>query len=486
MTKLRAAALLTAASLMVLTACEGFREAMTAHVDVAARAESQQLSVQRLADLMGKSQVPVSKEVAQSIADLWVNYQLLAKAGASGDSLADTTLIDEVMWPVYTQSRTTKWYQVVASSWVIDTSNLEQKYNEGQQLLAARHILFMVPAGQEATGSDSIRRKADGVLKRATSSNFAALAKQYGSDGTKDTGGDLGVFPPASMIPEFSAAVAALKPGEIGPLVKTQHGYHIVRRNTYAEAREQFRSQYEGQQRTRIESTYVAGVESAGKIQFRPNVAKVVKDVAADPEGHANDRTVIATSILGDFTAAKLNRWLNGFSQPEQIRTQLQQIPDSQITVFVRNLIRNELFIRQADSAKVKLDTAEVSSIRQAFRSMVQNTMMGLQVAPSTLQDSAKTPAERERLAASRVDGYLDRLLAQQEGYVQVPPPLAQALRERYEGRANAAGLTRAVEAGQKIRAVADSAKAAAQPKSAVPMPGAPDTAGRGRGGRGG
>lgn len=468
MIKFRVAAL---AVLLVVPACDGFREAMTAHVDVAARAESRELSVQRLSEMIGKSQVPVNAQVAQSIADLWVSYQLLATAAAKGDSLADSTLIDEVMWPVYTQGRQQKWFEVVSATWPVDTSNLEEKYNTGA-LLSARHILFQVPAGQEATGSDSVRRKAESVLRQTTSANFAAMAKQHGSDGTKDTGGDLGVFTPEQMIPDFSAAVAALKPGQIGPLLRTQFGYHIIRRNTFAEAQEQFRTMYSTRARQVAESTYVAGVENAAKIQFRPNLAKVVKEVAADLEGHRDSRTVIATSTMGDFTAGHVARWISGFNQPERIRFELQQANDTLLPNFVKNLMRSELFLRQADSANVKLDTAEVASIRNAFRGVVVNTWSGLRLSPSQLSDSAKTEEERERLAAARADAYLERLVQGQEAFVEVPPPLANALRERYDGRVLAAGLSRAVESAQKLRAAADSAKAAQQPKSAVPLPG--------------
>src|SRR6187549_1850781 len=111
MLKARIAAL---AALVALTACEGLKEAMTAHVDVVARAGKQELSVQRLADLMGGSPVvPLTKPVAEQIAQVWVSYQLLGKAAAAGDSLVDTVLIDKVMWPVYAQSKTVKWMQRV-------------------------------------------------------------------------------------------------------------------------------------------------------------------------------------------------------------------------------------------------------------------------------------------------------------------------------------------------------------------------------------
>ena len=46
-------------------ACDGFKEAMTAHVDVAARAGSQELSVTRLAELLGASKVPLRRDVVR-------------------------------------------------------------------------------------------------------------------------------------------------------------------------------------------------------------------------------------------------------------------------------------------------------------------------------------------------------------------------------------------------------------------------------------
>lgn len=475
MSRSRLLALLLVAS---VTACEGFKEAMTAHVDVAARAGSQELSVQRLADMIGKSQVPVRKEVAQSIADVWVNYQLLGVAAANGDTLNDPKAIDEAMWPVYTQQKTRKWYDKISASFVADTSNMEGKFNDGA-LLGARHILFQVPAGQEATGSDSIRRKAEGVLKTTTAANFAAMAKKYGSDGTKDAGGSLGVFPKGAMVPEFEQAVLALKPGEIGPLVKTQFGYHIIRRSTYAEVKDDFAKQYEQISRRAAESTFVANVETNAKVVVKPTAAKLVKEIAANPDEYREDKSVVATFAGGEMTAGRIVKWLGGFPQPEQVLMQLQQAPDSIIPMFVKSVVRNELFLRAADSAKIELDTADVNGVRRSFSALVTNSWAGLGVAPSTLADSAKTKDAKLKLAAARIDAYVDRLIQQQERYVEVPAPLATALHNKYEGRVNAAGLERAVQAALKIRATADSARSAAQPKSAVPIPetkGAPDT----------
>src|ERR687883_1236573 len=105
-----------AAVLLALAACDGFREAMTAHVDVAAKAGSQELSVDRLAQMLGQVKVPVTQEIAKAVTDLWVNYQLIGEAAARGDSLNDPKVIDQALWPIIAQQRAQKWHERVAKN----------------------------------------------------------------------------------------------------------------------------------------------------------------------------------------------------------------------------------------------------------------------------------------------------------------------------------------------------------------------------------
>lgn len=100
--------------------------------------------------------------------------------------------------------------------------------------VTASHILV----ADEATAKEILAKLQAGEA-------FEDLAKQYGTDGTKDAGGSLGTFGRGEMVQEFEDAAFALQPGEISDVVKTEFGYHIIKvddknqgTQTYDEAKE--------------------------------------------------------------------------------------------------------------------------------------------------------------------------------------------------------------------------------------------------------
>lgn len=61
---------------------------------------------------------------------------------------------------------------------------------------------------------------------------FSLLATLYSEDpGSAAEGGELGLMPRGTFVPEFEAAAYKLKDGEISDIVKTQFGYHLIKLN---------------------------------------------------------------------------------------------------------------------------------------------------------------------------------------------------------------------------------------------------------------
>lgn len=60
--------------------------------------------------------------------------------------------------------------------------------------------------------------------------DFEAIAKQQSKCPSGKKGGDLGFFSRGQMVKEFENAAFSLKPGQISRPVKTQFGWHVIKR----------------------------------------------------------------------------------------------------------------------------------------------------------------------------------------------------------------------------------------------------------------
>ncbi|MCW4016876.1 MAG: peptidylprolyl isomerase [Candidatus Bathyarchaeota archaeon] len=74
-------------------------------------------------------------------------------------------------------------------------------------------------------------KEVNAVLERLKKGEkFSAIAKDVSLCPSKKRGGDLGTFGRGQMVKEFETAAFALDKGQISGIVKTQFGYHIIKR----------------------------------------------------------------------------------------------------------------------------------------------------------------------------------------------------------------------------------------------------------------
>jgi len=156
-------------------------------------------------------------------------------------------------------------------------AELKQAYEEKKQTFdqaQARHILIafkgssaLQPGKKELTEEEA-KAKADELRKKIVAgTDFAEVAKAESDDsGSGARGGDLGTFGRGQMVPEFDKAVFETKVGEVGPVIRTKYGYHIVQvQERKASAMEDVKPQLEQELRQKkLQSTLDAMNKTAG------------------------------------------------------------------------------------------------------------------------------------------------------------------------------------------------------------------------------
>jgi peptidyl-prolyl cis-trans isomerase D len=94
----------------------------------------------------------------------------------------------------------------------------------------ASHILFKVD--KNAKPEDKAKAKADAekvLAEIKKGADFAEKARQHGTDGTRNRGGDLGWFDQNTMVKPFTEAIFnANTTGLVQKVVETEFGYHLI------------------------------------------------------------------------------------------------------------------------------------------------------------------------------------------------------------------------------------------------------------------
>ena len=129
----------------------------------------------------------------------------------------------------------------------------------------ASHILV----AEEAKAKDLKKQLDEGA-------DFAKLAAEHGTDGTKTRGGDLGYFVKEQMVPEFANAAFALEKGAISDPVKSPFGWHLIyvadKRNKPVPPIEQVREQIVAELSKGLQEKIISEGRAGAKVE-QPELA---------------------------------------------------------------------------------------------------------------------------------------------------------------------------------------------------------------------
>ena len=134
--------------------------------------------------------------------------------------------------------------------------------------------------------------QAKDVLERVKKEPFEEVAKQVSLDtATAGKGGDLDFLRREQMFPDFAKAAFALKPGEVGDVVRTPFGYHIIKMvdrkkgqpSTFEQVKEQLRRRMTEERQNQRYQEWMKGLEAAAKITRDESLLPVGKVTPAAP-----------------------------------------------------------------------------------------------------------------------------------------------------------------------------------------------------------
>jgi parvulin-like peptidyl-prolyl isomerase len=156
---------------------------------------------------------PVTPDERASLEQQWARVMIAARKGVAAG--LDRTRPVEVM-VAYQHAR------LLAGAYFRETLRARSAATE-------QEIDAYIAAHPELDTSQA-RAQAEQILKRLQAGeDFAALARQFSADGSREQGGDLGWFGRKVMVKPFEDAAFGLQPGQLSGIVETQFGFHIIK-----------------------------------------------------------------------------------------------------------------------------------------------------------------------------------------------------------------------------------------------------------------
>lgn len=159
----------------------------------------------------------------------------------------------------------------------ISQEEAEAYYEQNQaefstpEQVRARHILIDNENPEAQTLAQELKEQVT-----QGDADFEQLAAEHSACPSGQQGGDLGFFSRGQMVPEFEEKAFELEPGQVGDVVETQFGYHIIKVEeksepsvlSFEEAQPQIHEMLGQQQRAEIAQTYIEELRESAEIEY--------------------------------------------------------------------------------------------------------------------------------------------------------------------------------------------------------------------------
>jgi hypothetical protein len=466
-----------------LTGCSSFRDVFSSHAETAARVGSRELKSAYVADMISRvGGSNANPQAAEVVANIWIDIGLLSERVARGTLKPDSALLDRLLWPQIASNKSTVWHDSLVARRADATPAAADSLYQTDAVRLFQHILIGA-SGPTKADTAKAKAQAERLLPQAKAGNFGKLAAQFSTDpGSKADSGYLPVWPRGSAVAEFDSVAWRLKPGEVSEVVTSPFGFHIIRRPPLPEIRDRLLPYLKQSQGAKADSLYFTQLSEQNNVTVKSGAAAAVKGALSDLGAARKSGKVLVSFRDGAFTLGDFAHWMGALGAPQV--AQIRQAPDSLIVVFLKNLAQNTIVLRQADSAKIKVDPTVYAGLVGQYQELIAGLRQVVGLDGPEFSDSSKTPeAERVKLAGQKADEYFDKLSKGQAQFRQVPPTLSAELRMDGDYKLYQAGIARAGELILAKRradsAAGKGAPAAPAPGTIQPAPGGPPTPGK-------
>lgn len=255
----------------------------------------------------------------------------------------------------------------------------------------ASHILVKADKDAPQAERDKAKAKAEALLAevRKAPASFAEVAKKNSDDpGSAAQGGDLDFFGRGAMVKPFEDAVFSMKPGEIGNVVASDFGFHVIRLDAVrggqkkpfeqvkpeieAEVKKQLAQRRYAEAAEQFSNTVYEQADSlqpvVDKLKLTKQTATVQRNAAPGATGALGSQKLLDAVFSSDATQNKRNTEAVEIGPNQMAAARVVEYTPARVQPLadVRSQVRDRVVAEQAAALARKDGEARAAALRTA------------------------------------------------------------------------------------------------------------------------